>query len=231
MKVYEGSILTVDERDTVARYLVEDGGLIAYVGDALPKQYADAAREHLGNRALCPSFVDTHQHFASLATFNAGLNVMEARSNDEIQRLVAEFSRTYAGKVLIAFGASPYSVAEGRLLSRAELDEACPDKPVMMVKYDGHACVVNSALLGLIEGRVSDQRGYHPDTGEMNQEAFFKAHRKYAAGDGLPCRTRHRYGAYRQRCRFSGRFGHLAREMGGSQRSKRVSGACVSPVA
>ncbi|WP_124061548.1 amidohydrolase [Gordonibacter sp. Marseille-P4307] len=175
MKVYEGSILTVDERDTVARYLVEDGGLIAYVGDALPKQYADAAREHLGNRALCPSFVDTHQHFASLATFNAGLNVMEARSNDEIQRLVAEFSRTYAGKVLIAFGASPYSVAEGRLLSRAELDEACPDKPVMMVKYDGHACVVNSALLGLIEGRVSDQRGYHPDTGEMNQEAFFKA--------------------------------------------------------
>lgn len=186
MKVYEGAILTVDADDTVARYLVEEGGTIRYVGDELPERYASAPRENLGGRALCPSFVDTHQHFASLAAFNAGLNVMEARSNDEIKRMVSEFSRTYAGKILIAFGASPYSVAEGRLLSRAELDEACPDKPAMMVKYDGHACVVNSMLLGMIEKDVSGQRGYHPDTGEMNQEAFFKALDRITGSISIP---------------------------------------------
>ena len=42
-----------------------------------------------------------------------------------------------------------------------------------MVKYDGHACVVNSALLKLVDKKVKKLRGYHPDTGEMNQEAFF----------------------------------------------------------
>ncbi len=186
MKVYEGAILTVDANDTVARYLVEEGGTIRYVGDELPERYAGAPRERLGERALCPSFVDTHQHFASLATFNAGLNVMEARSNDEIKRMVAEFSRTYEGKILIAFGASPYSVAEGRLLSRSELDEACPDKPVMMVKYDGHACVVNSMLLDLIEKDVSGLRGCHSDTGEMNQEAFFKALDRITGSISIP---------------------------------------------
>ena len=173
MKVYEGTVLTVDARDTRARYLVEDGGRILHVGDALPDAYAHAPREHLGGRALCPAFVDTHEHLASFATFHAGLNVMDARSNARIQAMVADFARTSSAKLLIAFGASPYSVEEGRLLSRAELDEACPDRPIMMVKYDGHACVVNSALLALVERKVAGLRGYHPDTGEMNQEAFF----------------------------------------------------------
>lgn len=173
MKVYEGTILTVDAQDSVARYLVEDGGRIAYVGDDLPAQYADALVEHLGGRALCPAFVDTHQHLASFATFHAGLNVMDARSNEEIKRMAREFAARSKAKILVAFGASPYSVKEGRLLSRAELDEACPERPFFFVKYDGHACVVNTPLLKLVDDKVKGLRGYHPDTGEMNQEAFF----------------------------------------------------------
>lgn len=173
MKVYEGDILTVDASDSVVRYLVEENGRIAFVGDELPVEYADAPVERLGDKALCPAFVDTHEHLASFATFNAGLNVMRARSNKEIVQMVADFSKRCSSKVLVAFGASPYSVEEGRLLSRAELDAACPDKPVFMVKYDGHACVVNSLLLRKIDDKVRGLRGYHPDTGEMNQEAFF----------------------------------------------------------
>ena len=175
MKVYHGTILTVDKNDSVASYLV-DGGRIAYVGDALPERYASPSIEtiELGDRALCPSFVDTHQHMASFATFNAGLNVMRARSNVEIVSMVSDFARRSKAKTLIAFGASPYSVSEGRLVSREELDAVCPDRPLMLVKYDGHACVVNSALLKLIDDRVRALRGYHPDSGEMNQEAFFE---------------------------------------------------------
>ena len=44
----------------------------------------------------------------------------------------------------------------------------------MVVKYDGHACVINSRLLEKLKDSVKSLRGYHPDTGEMNQEAFFK---------------------------------------------------------
>lgn len=173
MKVYEGHILTVNEHDDVCRYLVEEGGRIAYVGNDLPARYEGAPVEHLGRRVLVPCFVDTHEHLASFATFNAGLNVMDARSNEQICEMVADFAHNSAAKTLIAFGASPYSVEEGRLVSRAELDAVCPDRPLMLVKYDGHACVVNSRLLEKVEKRVSGLRGYHPETGEMNQEAFF----------------------------------------------------------
>lgn len=174
MKAYKGTILTVDKSDSIAKCLVEDSGQIVYVGDELPSQFKNAEVVNLGRKTLCPSFVDTHAHLASFATFNAGLNVMNARSNSEIVERVADFSKRTSAKVLIAFGASPYSVEDGHLVSREQLDLACPDKPVMLVKYDGHACVVNSALLKLINYDVKELRGYHPDSGQMNQEAFFK---------------------------------------------------------
>ena len=173
MKVYEGKILSVNKENDVYRYLVEDRGRIRYVGDVLPEEYREAERIQLEDRALIPAFADTHQHFASFSMFHAGLNVMDAESNEEIKEMIRDFAARKKGKTLLAFGASPYSVKEGRLISREELDSVCPDRDVMVVKYDGHACILNSRLLKKLDSKVSKLRGYHPDTGEMNQEAFF----------------------------------------------------------
>ena len=174
MKCFEGKILSVNKNNDVFRYLVEDKGRIVFVGNELPEQYKDVKRLKLGRRALIPAFVDTHQHFASFSTFQAGLNVMDAESNEEISKMVRDFAARSKSKMLIAFGASPYSVKEKHLISREELDAVCPDKEIMVVKYDGHACIVNSKLLAKMDSKIKDLRGYHPDTGEMNQEAFFK---------------------------------------------------------
>ncbi len=173
MKHYHGKIITVDKDDHVYHHLVEDKGRIIYVGDSLPEQYKNIETIELGKRVLIPPFVDSHQHFASFATFHAGLNVMDARSNKDIIRMCKEYVSKCKDGLLIAFGASPWSVEEGKLLSREELDSVCPDRPFFMVKYDGHACVVNTALLDKVKTKVAHLRGYHPETGEMNQEAFF----------------------------------------------------------
>lgn len=173
MKIYEGSIITCDDENHVYRYLVEDNGRIAYVGDELPDIYKSGETMMLGNKALLPSFVDTHMHFASFATFHAGLNVMEARSNREIAARLSEFVKKDKSKIVIAFGASPYSVEEGVLISRKELDAVTKDRPVMVVKYDGHACIVNTALLKKVRSKVENLRGFNEESGEMNQEAFF----------------------------------------------------------
>ena len=173
MQCFHGSILTVDAKNTVCSYLVEDQGFIRYVGEELPEQYRNIPKIELGSQALVPAFVDTHQHFASFSTFHAGLNVMDARSNQEILEMIRSFVQGSNRKTLIAFGASPYSVREGRLVTREALDSVCPDRELMVVKYDGHACIVNTRLLEKLRKKVQSLRGFHPDTGEMNQEAFF----------------------------------------------------------
>ena len=88
MRCFCGNILSVNQNDQVFRYLVEESGSIVYVGNALPERYHHAERIDLGDKALLPAFVDTHQHFASFSTFHAGLNVMEAKSNVEILEMV-----------------------------------------------------------------------------------------------------------------------------------------------
>ncbi len=173
MKCYKGTILTVDKDNSVCRYLVENDGFIVYVGNELPKRFEHAELIDLGGMVLSPAFVDTHQHFASFSTFNAGLNVMDADSNKEIAEMIGNYVAKTQQKTIIAFGASPHSVKEKRLINREEIDAVCAGKEVMVVKYDGHACIISTPLLKKLDKKLSRLRGYHPDTGEMNQEAFF----------------------------------------------------------
>jgi len=173
MKVYHGIILTCDRENRVYRYLVEDKGVIRFTGDSLPSEYAGSPVMELGDQALTPSFADSHLHFASMALFHAGLNVMREESNEEIKKKLTDFLPVTRAGVVIAFGASPHSVQERKLLSREDLDKVSAARPIMVVKYDGHACIVNSALLGKLPGKIKTLRGYNPESGEMNQEAFF----------------------------------------------------------
>lgn len=173
MKIYKGTILTCDQYNTVYKYLVEHDGIIRYVGNRLPLKLKDSPIIDLGKKALIPAFADTHIHFASFAAFHSGLNVMNAKSNAEILDMLKKYIPQSKSKLIIGFGASPHSVTEGKLVTREQLDAVCPDKPLFLVKYDGHACVVNTSLLQKIKKKAENLRGYHEDTGEMNQEAFF----------------------------------------------------------
>lgn len=173
MKIYEGAVIACDREDHVHRYLIEEHGRILHVGDELPEAYREAPREALGARALLPCFGDTHLHFASHALFSAGLDVRSARSLSGMCDHIREFARRSDDRIIMGFGASTHCVAEKRLISKRELDQACPDRPVFIVKYDGHACILNSRMIALLPGKMKHLRGWHEDTGEMNQEAFF----------------------------------------------------------
>ena len=173
MKVYHGNILTCDHENRIFRYLVESDGIIQFLGESLPDDYAKATVIELGDQALLPSFADSHLHFASMSLFHSGVNVMDATDNREIQDKLMAFLPTSRSKVIIAFGASPHSVKERKLLSRDDLDKVSAERPIMVVKYDGHACIVNSALLSLLPDKIKALRGYDSESGQMNQEAFF----------------------------------------------------------
>jgi predicted amidohydrolase YtcJ len=174
MKAYEGSIVTCDAKGTVARILVEDGGRIAYVGDALPPRYAMAEKVSLGHKALLPAFGDTHIHFMSYALFSSGLDIRAATTIQEAVDMVAAFVRERSPAFVLGFGASAHCVKEGRLITRSDLDAACPGRPVFIVKYDGHAGIANSALIALVKGKLGKLRGFVEESGLMTQEAFFR---------------------------------------------------------
>lgn len=187
MHIYHGTIISCDSSDSVSSYLVEEGGYIRFTGDKLPEKYRQASITELGEKALIPAFADTHMHFSSFALFNAGINVSPFRSNSEILEYLSTLHEDSIEDVVIGFGLSPHSVQEGQMVNRLELDSVIPDSPVFMVKYDGHACVINSILLKMLPDKIRDMRGYHEESGEMQQEAFF-AITDYVTGSISPVR-------------------------------------------
>ena len=150
MRIYHGKIISLDKDNTVYSYLVEDKGRIVYLGDSLPLEYAknDSSVES-GNRALLPSFRDGHLHFSNWALIAVSyFDVREARDIREIQEIIQKYmAKNVKLKAIIAFGVSKHSVKEKRLIERQELDEVCPDIPLIIICYDGHSAVCNTKML------------------------------------------------------------------------------------
>lgn len=175
MKIYEGNIVSCDQKNSVFQYLAEDNGIIRFVGSALPAEYQPLPRILLGERALLPAFTDTHLHYSAYAFFASGLDVRQATSISEIIELTEHYIVTNNPKTVIGFGVSAHTVKEKRLIEKFDLNRAFRKIPVMLSKYDGHACIINSVMLKMLPANIRSLRGFHSGTGQLNQEAFFAA--------------------------------------------------------
>jgi predicted amidohydrolase YtcJ len=173
--IHKGTIIACDDGDHVHRYLVEKEGRILFVGNDLPELFQGfACRDH-GQRALLPAFIDTHLHFSSFAFFAATLDVRSAKTLDDLKRMLRSHAESAGAGTLLAFGFSP-NRSEGQFpLARETLDEAVPHQPVMIMKYDGHAGYMNTAMLKSLPRKIHTFRGFSEKSGHLYQEAFFAA--------------------------------------------------------
>lgn len=177
MRIYQGKIICLDQENTICNYLVEDRGRIAYVGNALPSEYSSldpSTMVDLGDRVLMPSFGDAHMHFSNWALIAVSyFDVREATTIRGIQEIIKKnMAETKKKKAVIAFGASKHCVEEKRLINRKELDEVCPDVPLIIICYDGHSAVCNSKMMNKFPKRVTSQRGFDAEQGFLFNEAY-----------------------------------------------------------
>lgn len=175
MKVFKGTIITVDKNNTINKYLVEDKGKIIYVGDELSDEYKGAQVIELGEGALMPTFADTHSHFASYAMLATTVKLDKAKSNAEILEILKKADKEYPqNKTILCFGASP-KVEEGKLIEKNEIDSVVKNRIVVIICGDGHTAVLNENALKKMPKSLAKERGYNYETGIMHQEAFYSA--------------------------------------------------------
>ncbi len=175
MKIYEGNIVSCDSNNSLFQYLVEDNGIIRFVGNVLPAEYLSFPRVLLQGKALLPAFADTHMHYSSYAFFASSLDVRQATSIAEIIELIEQYIITNRPKTVLGFGVSAHNVKEKRLIEKIDLNRAFRKIPVMLIKYDGHASVNNTCMLEMLPAKILSLRGFHSGTGQLNQEAYFAA--------------------------------------------------------
>ena len=126
------------------------GDRIAWVGSA-----ADARRDlgpigrtvDLDGATVLPGFIDAHNHLILLGHWldQVDCSVAAAPSISGIIAAIAARARTVpAGTWIEGRGYDDTRLAERRHPSRADLDEATRDHPVLLHHISGHMSVVNS---------------------------------------------------------------------------------------
>ena len=150
-----GRIHTMDERDRVVSHAVIRNGRFAEIGDAPPTPGAGAAVVDLAGRTVIPGIVEAHDHIVSLAN-RVGYHtpIESAATIAEVQEiLAARRPNVPEGQFITAMGGwHPNQFTDGRRVpTRAELDAAVPDRPVMLfLQFTGPA-VVNSLGKAFLE--------------------------------------------------------------------------------
>ncbi|MCK6553537.1 amidohydrolase [Candidatus Binatia bacterium] len=172
--LYTGAeIITLESDRPRAEALATLGDRIVAVGteDACREALAAASavrRVDLSGRCLLPGFIDTHLHPIALAYFDLNADLRGVRSIAALQQtLRAAAARLPAGEWLVGLQLEDAELAERRLPTRVELDAACPDRPVVVLKHDGHSAAGNGAALAAagIDARTPDPPGGHIERG------------------------------------------------------------------
>jgi predicted amidohydrolase YtcJ len=145
-----GTIITVDPRDSIAQAVAIQAGKITFVGTTAE------ARKHVGpstrvvdlnGRTATPGLIDTHVHFSEPADT---LDLGDARSMDDvIAKVRARAATVPPGTWVRGGGWDEGKLKERRYIMAADLDKAAPEHPVYLTHTTGHYGVANSLALKL----------------------------------------------------------------------------------
>lgn len=161
--------------------LVEDGalaisedGAILTIGQTEPMQamFPGAEQIDLQGQTVLPGLIDAHGHLAGPGGYAASLteaNLVGTTSKPEILARLQEFAATLGPEDwLEGFGWDQNDWPESDFPSRADLDAAFSDRPVWLIRIDGHAGWANSAALAQADRDFSG--GWNPQGGLIHRD-------------------------------------------------------------
>ena len=132
--------------------LVTHAGKVAFVGPLARarKAWPGAQDIDLQGAAAYPGFVDSHAHLMGIGFRELTLNLEGTSSAADLTaRLKAWVDAHPGADVIDGRGWIETHWPEKRFPTRADLDAAAPDRPVVLGRSDGHAVVANSKMLAL----------------------------------------------------------------------------------
>ena len=139
--------------------------------DEMRREFPSAPVHDFGSATIVPGFNDAHQHPTIRAeqSLHLDLSPERVRSSAEVREaLRRRASEVEPGGWVIAHRYDDYRSNGGAELTRQELDEACPEHPVLVVHVTLHAGVVNTRALEL--GGITEGSG-PPPGGEFGRDA------------------------------------------------------------
>lgn len=123
----------------------------------------------LGRRTVVPGFIDAHSHPASSGLQHLTRIDCDLRSIADIVAAVqARATKTAPGDWILGFKYDDTKTREGRALTRADLDQAAPNHPVLIEHRGGHTAYLNTAAF--TRAQITDATP-DPQGGKIDRDA------------------------------------------------------------
>ncbi len=160
-------VTMAEDTATAGSMLVRDGRIVATgpSGEIRALASPGAAVARLDGATVVPGLIDAHCHLANIGYLASGADCSQpsAPGIPAIKaRLREAAARTPGGSWVTGSGYVEYKLRENRHPTRADLDEAVPDRPAVVYHTSLHACVLNSAALreaGFADGQPDPPGG------------------------------------------------------------------------
>jgi predicted amidohydrolase YtcJ len=153
LAVINGVAHTVDDRRPKAEAFAVRHGRFAAVGSSDEIRHLVTRGTEVIDAAgatVVPGFIDAHCHPADTGIAELLEVDCNRPSIAQIKAAIRErAARTAAGEWVIGFKYDDTKLTDGRPLTRGDLDEASPERPVRVTHRGGHTAVVNSLALKL----------------------------------------------------------------------------------
>ncbi|HRH67191.1 MAG TPA: amidohydrolase [Bacteroidia bacterium] len=147
--LYNGVIYTVDDGFTVVEAMAIRGGKIIAVGSTDDLKNGFTARESidLQGKAVYPGFIDGHCHFFGYGSDLVKCDLSGTTSFDNVLEKVSSYARTNDFEWVLGRGWDQNDWEKKEYPTKHKLDSLFPDKPVFLMRIDGHAVLCNAMAL------------------------------------------------------------------------------------
>ncbi|HEV1993720.1 MAG TPA: amidohydrolase, partial [Candidatus Acidoferrum sp.] len=151
--LYNGNFITIDTRQPRAQAVAISGGRFLAVGsndDVRALATALTKSVDLGGKTVTPGFIDAHTHPAESGREHLREVDCDLRSISAIQTaLRARAAQTPAAHWVLGFKYDDTKTAEGRPLTREDLDAVDRQHPIAVTHRGGHTTYYNSMAFQL----------------------------------------------------------------------------------
>jgi hypothetical protein len=167
------SIRTLDADVPTAEAMAwdADGRLLA-VGQAetLLQRWPDVEPVDADGRTVIPGLIDAHAHLMGLGFALLNADLAGADSVEEVlARLRRHAENLPDGAWLRGRGWDQTRWESGEFPTAADLDDAFPDRPVLLDRVDGHAAWANTAAMRRVERDLTGD--WQPEGGHVHRDA------------------------------------------------------------
>lgn len=161
--ITNAKVYTVHGAQPWAEAVVVRGNRIVFVGSAGDAAAWRGSQTEVidgAGRTLLPGFIDSHFHLLWGSLKLDSLQLDGARGLDQIGAAIKTYADRHPDAPWILGYQLLYSaIPQGQALTRELLDSVVPDRPLLLIAFDGHTAWANSAALrlaGILEGRSTD---------------------------------------------------------------------------